>query len=125
MLRSNFKLVSLFTVILLAVIDCTANVNYVGKEFEPTNTVDVYFSQEEIEKEYTVIGYAIGSGGDFVSNDKVQKKLIEEAKSKGADAILITGIGKSNIPSGVGSIDEKTNKRVIFEIQIAQLITRN
>ncbi len=105
MLKSKSKLSSIL--ILIVIIGCSANVNYVGKEFEPTTTVDVYFQAAEIEKEYTIIGHAIGSGCDFVSNDKVQKKLIEEAKSKGADAILITGIGKSNIPAGVGSETEK------------------
>jgi len=78
-----------------------------NKEYEPTNSIDIYFSKEEIEKEYTVIGYAVGSGSSYVSNDKIQKKLIDEAKNKGADAILITGIGKSNIPSGVGSEEER------------------
>ncbi len=108
MLKSKFKLSSIL--ILIIIIGCTANVNYVGKEFEPTTTVDVYFSAAEIEKEYTIIGHAIGSGGDFVSNDKIQGKLIDEAKSKGADAILITGVEKSNIPTGGGSTDEKQIK---------------
>jgi len=66
----------------------------------------MYFSKEEIKKEYTVIGHAIGSG-TWVSSDEIQKKLIEEAKSKGADAILITGVGKSHVPTGDGSYDEQ------------------
>lgn len=105
MFKSNFKLGSIL--ILVSIIGCSANVNYVGKEYEPTTTVDVYFSEEEIEKEYTVMGHAIGSGGDFISNEDIQNKLIEVAKSKGADAILITGLGKSNIPSGEWSESEK------------------
>jgi len=108
MLKREFK--TYIILILIIIIGCTANVNYVGKEFEPTTTVDVYFSAAEIEKEYTIIGHAIGSGGDFVSNDKIQGKLIDEAKSKGADAILITGVEKSNIPTGGGSTDEKQIK---------------
>ena len=108
MIRNDFKLRSVFIIlILLTVIGCTANVNYVGKKFEPTTSVDVYYSEDEIEKEYTVMGHAIGSGGNFISNDKIQEKLISEAKSKGADAILITGLGKSNIPMGEGSESEK------------------
>ncbi len=66
----------------------------------------MYFSKEEIKKEYTVIGHALGSG-TLISNDKIQKKLIEEAKLNGADAILITGVGKSHIPAGDGSYDEQ------------------
>ena len=49
------------------------------------------------EKEYTVMGHAIGSGTSD-SND-IQKALIEEAKEKGADAVLITEIGNPRLSS--------------------------
>ncbi|MCH7497681.1 MAG: hypothetical protein IH880_01035 [Candidatus Marinimicrobia bacterium] len=104
MCASNFKLSRAFILVTLLAIGCVS-VNYVGKSFDLTTSVDVYFSKEEIKKEYTVIGHAIASG-QIVTNDKIQEKLIEEAKLKGADAILITGIGKSNVPLGDGSIDE-------------------
>jgi hypothetical protein len=84
-----------------------AHVNYVGKSLEPTTDVDVYFSTAELEHEYVVIGHAIGTGQTFVSNDKIGRKLIEKARSKGADAILITGVGKDNVPAGDGSVTEK------------------
>ena len=109
--KSNFNPnIILILVAISILIGCTASVNYVGKELEPTTSVDVYFSEDEIEQEYTVIGHAIGSGGDFISNDDIQEKLIEVAKSKGADAILITGLGKSNIPTGEWSESEKQIK---------------
>ena len=108
MLKTKFKLSSIL--IFIFIIACTANVNYVGKEFEPTTSVDIYFSADEIEKEYTIMGHALGSGGDFISNDEIQDKLIEVGKKKGADAILITGVEKSNIPAGGVSSDEKQIK---------------
>ena len=37
------------------------------------------------------MGHAIGSGTS--DSNEIQKALIEEAKEKGADAVLITGIG--------------------------------
>jgi len=43
------------------------------------------------EKEYTVMGHAIGSGTS--DSNEIQKALIEEAKEKGTDAVLIIGIG--------------------------------
>ena len=82
-----------------------ASVSYVGESFEPTTTVDLYFSKESVEKEYTVIGHALGSSF-FRSNDTIQKKLIEEAKHKGANAVLITGIGKAHAPIGESSMEE-------------------
>ena len=83
------KFISLPVLVTLLAIGC-ANVNYIGKSFEPTTNVDLYFSKEDIEKEYTVMGHAIGDGTS--DSNEIQKALIEEAKEKGADAVLITGI---------------------------------
>ncbi len=72
-------------------------INYVGKEYELTKHADVFFFEEEIAKEYTVIRHAISACQIFVSNNKLQTKLIEKAKSQGTDAILITAIGRDNL----------------------------
>jgi len=88
----------------LLAIGC-ARINYVGKSFDPTTNIDVYYSKEEIKNEYTIIGHAIGSSS-WISNDEIVPKLIEEAKSKGADVVLITGLGKSNVPTTMGSFHE-------------------
>jgi len=95
MSRREFKSGGVFMLVTLLAIGCST-VNYVGKSFNPTTNIDVYYSKEEIKNEYTIIGHSIGST-PFISNDKIVAKLIEEAKSKGADAVLITGLGKSNI----------------------------
>ena len=104
MYRKTFQLSSVFILVTLFAVGC-ATVNYVGESFDPTTTVDLYFSKESIEKEYTVIGHALGSSF-FRSSNEIQKKLLEEAKRKGADAVLITGIGKAHATVGESSIDE-------------------
>lgn len=76
-----------------------ANVFYLGEEFVPTTEVDFYYAEEAIEKPYKQIGHGLGSGF-WVSNRKIKSKLIEEAKARGADAILLTGLGKSNVLIG-------------------------
>ena len=86
---NSLKFTGLLVLVALLAIGC-ASVNYVGKSFEPTTNVDLYFSKEDIQKEYTVMGHAIGSG--TYDSNAIQKALIEEAKEKGADAVLITGI---------------------------------
>ena len=83
------KFISFPVLVTLLAIGC-ANVNYIGKSFEPTTNVDLYFSKEDIEKEYTVMGHAVGDGTS--DSNEIQKALIEAAKEKGADAVLITGI---------------------------------
>jgi len=90
----------------LLVVGC-ASVDYVGRSLDPTVQVDVYYSAEEIERKYTVIGHAIGTGKFLVSNEAILEELIEEARSRGADAILITGIDKSHVPTDDGSVEEK------------------
>ena len=76
MCRGNFQLSSAFILVALFAVGC-AGVNYVGNSFDPTTTVDVYFSKEEIETDYTVMGHALGTG-TWVSNDKIQKKLQQD-----------------------------------------------
>ncbi len=94
----HFKLLGYIILVTLMAAGC-ASVNYVGKSFDPTTSVAVYFDESEIDREYVVMGQAIGSGV-WRSYDTVQEKLIEEAKRKGADAILVTGIGRSHVPIG-------------------------
>lgn len=96
------------TVILVAflLVGC-ASVDYVGRSLNPTVHVDVYYSEEEIEQEYTVIGHAIGTGGFLVSNEDILEELIGDARSRGADAVLITGIDKAHVPTDDGSDEER------------------
>ena len=71
-----------------------AEVDYVGESFKPTTNIDLYFSKEDIAKEYTVMGHAIGSGTS--DSDDIQQALIDKAKEKGEDAVLITEVDNQN-----------------------------
>ena len=104
--------VSLLVFLTLSIVGC-AHVNYVGDEFTPTNNVDVYYSEKAIQKNYDLIGHGLGSGF-WVKNRKIQKKLIDEAKLKGADAILITGLGKSNVLIGTRLNADEKHMNVVF-----------
>jgi coenzyme F420-reducing hydrogenase delta subunit len=46
----------------------------------------------------------------FISTDKIERKLIQEAKSQGADAILISGIDRDDSTDGEGFDAEKQIK---------------
>ena len=90
----------------LTMLGC-AEVRYVGQTHPATTEVEIFFDEKNIEREYTTIGQAIGTGGLGANTEKIQKKLIEEAKKRGADAILITSVGKDSISLGEsGSADE-------------------
>ena len=47
---NSLKFTGLPVLVTLLAIGC-ANVNYVGKSFEPTTNVDLYFSKEDTERE--------------------------------------------------------------------------
>ena len=87
------KYLSLVLLVGLLAVGC-AEVDYVGESFKPTTNIDLYFSKEDIEKEYTVMGHAIGSGTS--DSDDIQQALIDKAKEKGADAVLITEVDNQN-----------------------------
>lgn len=94
---------SIFILMILLVCGC-ATVNYIGNSFDPTSSVDIYYSEGAITREYTVIGLAIGSSmWDEPDSELIRAKLIEVAKQRGADAILVTGIGKENVFMGGSS----------------------
>jgi hypothetical protein len=67
---------------------CTS-IDYFGKTYPPTTQVDLYFSKADINKEYEVMGSAIETAADFVSEEKMQDALRQKGCSVGADAILI------------------------------------
>ena len=103
MCRKVFHFSCLFLLVALFV-GCPS-VKYVGESYDPTTTVDVYFSEEDVEKAYAMMGEAVGSGQGR-SYDKIQAKLIEEAKRKGADAVVITGLDRvDNNDSPLGLIN--------------------
>lgn len=108
----------IFTMILFSFILACTHVNYVGRTYQQTNTVDIYFSETETNKEYEVMGHAISAGQIFVSADDLQQKLVEEAKLKGADAIIIIGIDRDSEFDGRGYDAEKQVKATFIKYKL-------
>jgi hypothetical protein len=100
MIRKKIELACAVAFMMVLESGC-ANVNYIGNTLEKTTSVETYFSEEAITSDYSVIGYAVGLG-IMASGDKVHAKLLKTAEIKGADAILITGIGKAELLITVG-----------------------
>ena len=83
----------------LAAVSCT-NIDYLGKSYPPTPNVDVYYSLDDIEGEYEVMGHLTASAGTFVSTEKMQEKIVEKARANGADAVVILGFEHYIKPGG-------------------------
>lgn len=77
----------LCTIILFS---CGTKINYLGSNYIPTKNVDIYVDATAIKKKYTVVGKGYIAGHSYFKNsiDKMQQKIINKAKEKGADAVL-------------------------------------
>lgn len=84
-------LISLSLCVLLA--SCVS-VDYVGKSYPSTSAVEIYFSENDIPRDYEVMGELIAETDDmlFTNGEKMQNKLVEEAKKKGADGIILNAL---------------------------------
>ncbi|UCD63621.1 MAG: hypothetical protein JSW34_12890 [Candidatus Zixiibacteriota bacterium] len=89
------RLPIIFAAVLLF-IACT-KLDYIGEEYPPTDHVDMYFSEADIEVEYKIMGRILATAGDFISSEKMQKDIIEKAREKGADGVLILGLDRYTV----------------------------
>ncbi len=72
-----------------------ATVDYVGQSYTPTQHVDVYFSEADVPRAYTVIGKVLASGDQFTSASRLNARMLEQAREKGADAVIILDISRT------------------------------
>jgi len=84
----HFNLVLLAAIFFLPLIPSCSTPSYFGKSYAPTQNVDVYLDERDIEKRYEVIGTSEIKQG-FNSLDKMQLKGIELGKAKGADGVIM------------------------------------
>ena len=71
-----------------------AHVDYVGRSYPPTQKVDLFFDEREVEASYDVMGQVIARANDLVSAEKLQAKIMQKAQDRGADAVVITGMDR-------------------------------
>jgi hypothetical protein len=82
----------IFSFLSLLLISCGTIVDYVGNSYTPSNKVDVFVTLSSVKKEYQIIGKGYADDSPLLLRrigEKIQKKAIQKAKSKGADAIVI------------------------------------
>ena len=67
---------------------CTTT-DYVGKTYSKTDRVEIFFNTDEIKRPYEVMGQIKAEAPEAVRFEDMEKKLVEDAMARGADAILI------------------------------------
>jgi hypothetical protein len=66
--------------------------DYLGKSYAPTHHVELYYDEADITVPYEVMGEVraeVDNALFFSSSEKMQRKLIDIAREKGADALLV------------------------------------
>lgn len=91
--------VVLSSAIALFATGCTT-VDYVGRSYSPTANVAVYFSEADVPQPFEVMGEARATTDDLPFGSPgatLQEKLVEEARARGADAILLGGLSSRTV----------------------------
>ena len=81
------KICPLFLMIFFS--SCFAHINYLGNSFPSTKEPDFYVDERSIDKPYKIVGKGYPNGFGSLTLQTLQKKAIEKAKKKGADAVLV------------------------------------
>ena len=79
------------SMMLLILAACT-KIDYIGEEYPPTTHVNLYFAEADVPYNYTIMGRLVATADDFISAQKMQKRIMEEARKRGADGVVILGL---------------------------------
>ena len=86
------KLLFLFLLV-IPILGCT-KIDYIGEEYPPTDYVDIYFDEADVQHDFKIMGKLIATADDIVSAEKMLKKIREKAMAKGADGVIVTGFDR-------------------------------
>ena len=76
---------------------CAPRFNYLGETEAPTTKVDLYYDAGDIEKDYKVLGLlSVSNKETLYSLERLKESIIENAKKKGADALLFLNLVSNN-----------------------------
>ena len=80
-----------FPLLLILLVSCGTQVNYLGTTYPSTKNVDVFVDQASVKKPFDVIGkgYIKRNIGPEISVETIQRKAVEKAKINGANAVVI------------------------------------
>ena len=81
--------------ILFLIVSCSPKIQYLGKTYAPTQNVDIFFNESDINRPFTTIGMIRNSGKSYEKNNpEVIKTAIDKGNASGCDAIIFHGMYK-------------------------------
>lgn len=87
-------MIRLPAVLLLLALPGCMTTDYVGSTYPATTQVDLFFDEADIARPYTVMGELRVEGNNhlFMRSEKMQRRLIEKARERGADGMLVAPV---------------------------------
>jgi len=90
------------------------SVDYVGKSYPPTSSVDLYMSAADVKRPYEVIGDARAQveALPFSSPaEQLQTRLVQEAQSRGANGVILGSLSSRQVSSTSTTTGQATSKK--------------
>ena len=81
-----------FLMIPLFIFSCSTRIQYIGKSYKPGADPEIYVSESEVKRPYSIIGRGYIKTGIYswrINWNKVQREAIKQGWQHGADAVLI------------------------------------
>lgn len=75
--------------LLVFLTSCASGIRYVGSSYMETSDVDVFVDESAVKQSYDIVGKGYVRNNNLANPERIQKKAINKAKEKGADAILL------------------------------------
>jgi hypothetical protein len=100
-----------FIVLAIFLSSCGNKIIYFGREYKSTEKIDIYFREGDVTESNEIMGKVTLEMSAKKSSDRVQRKLIERAKGKGADAIIFDEISLTTTGSSTGGAAAGTGIR--------------
>lgn len=105
----NFKFQYLNQTFLIIVIcslfSCAPIIQYLGDSYPATTNIDVYYDENDVERDYTTIGRMTNRKAEGYRIERIQESMIETAKEKGGDAIIfLDSSSHSTLPDDISGI---------------------
>ncbi len=99
----------------LLIISCSPQINYLGSNYPPTQDVDIFFDEQDIQKDYKVMGMMKNEGSEMELDDteSVKNAMIKKAKSVGADAILFLEFYSEKVTNETTNIENIDNNKTV------------
>ena len=97
----------LYAAPLALLMNCTPRISYLGESYPPSQQqpIEVFYDEEQITQPYQVIGSLVNEGsGAFVTQEKVQQAIVDEAASVGADAVVFHDVDVEMTDDGQSTI---------------------